>query len=91
MDLVGKYIQLTPQNYKTIIVFLYSKGYHWGDGKIDMNSSIDEMKLHMESYSNLYLTIRKDAFYVYPYELDPLEYTNINKYLREEKLKRILK
>ena len=93
MNLRGKYIEINENNVEYIINLLYSKGYKWS---ITGNNDLEIVLLNYKHYINKdkksYMRFAYNSFFVF--DINPpnnQEYYNINKYLREEKLKRILK
>ena len=98
MKLLNKYIKINNKNYKNVIDLLYSEGYK-KDGDYSFKIVIDSINIRFKINDNiLYLAFYRDNVFYFSLDIptnvyDPngYEYYDINKMLRETKLKRILK
>ena len=93
MNLGGKYIKINTNNVKNIICFLYSEGYKWSAYKHDLDYTL-EWYYHgnyFNSDGTSYVLFHDENIFVFNDNSASYEYFNIHKYLRDEKLKRILK
>jgi len=92
MNLTGKYIEIDKNNAKYIITLLYSKNFSWtlsGNLVDTLNSYHSFININnKKSYINF---ISSNTFIFLLYKPLGCNYFDINKLLREYKLKRILK
>ena len=89
MNLEGKYIEINENNVKQIITFLYSKGYTWDRGE-RLKSTLTTYNICFNDHK--YIKFISDKEFLFSdYPSNYYNCININKYFREEKLKRILK
>ena len=88
MNLHRKYIKINDKNVEKVINYVYSKGYSWIDSYYNIDDAINFYNLH--KYNFIVLSNNVFGFMNDVSELKLKEH-NIQKYLREEKLKRILK
>ena len=92
MNLEGKYTIINKNNVKTILTFLYRKGYYWCDYSINLYEAICDISEEIDKNEKLYIVIDDSKYFLYYYD-KPTENTYINliNFLREDKLKLILK
>ena len=86
-----KYIVINKNNFKQIIIFLYKNGYTWGYSSWAMDYTIKEFDKLTKERDPIYLKFEGNMFFFNLTEPFHSECFNINKLLREDKLKRIFK
>jgi len=93
MNLEGKYTIIDLNNINTVIAFLYREGYNWANNDINLNDTIRELKEIIEKSNEIiYIKLRSNKKFWFTIDIpQKLTYFDINKLLREYKLKRILK
>jgi len=92
MNLDGKYIKLDSNNVESVIKFIYKNGYNWiyeDKTKIDVVLKTAIHNINVRNYT--YIMFNCNSFYFQWMVEKNFEFFDINKYLREYKLKRILK
>jgi len=91
MNLNGKYIEINKNNAEYIIKFLYSNGHEWTIGT-NLIDTLNNYKEFIDVNKVSYIRIDYNQFIFLNYKPDDrYTYFNINKLIREKKLKRILK
>jgi len=96
MNLNGKYIKVDNNNIRYIIKFLYNNGYQWNDYEYKFNQIIDKINISMSSgWPYKWIHIYEKSIFCLN-RFDPSNPTDdeifdIMPYIREQKLKRILK
>ena len=92
MNLDGKYIKLDSNNVESVIKLLYDNGHCWLYGVVtDLESTIKMAIRNIKERNYTYLIFVGETFFFQSIIEDNIEFFDINKYLREYKLKRILK
>ena len=91
----GKYIETNENNVEYIINLLYDEGYVWSNNPSHRSYTLSKCKAYINSNRLIYIIFKSDCFYFFEHRnmdnLNVYTYININVYLREQKLKRILK
>ena len=98
MNLIGKYIEINIINFKSVLNYLHNENYIWGDNYVYYSKeSIDEITKYVKNntkHNKKTLIKFKETSFLFSSnvrDIEDFEYLNINIFLREEKLKRILK
>jgi len=88
MNLEGKYIIIDKKNYKQVIPFLYREGFSNFD-----KFYVESVTKYLNNNNILYVRMSGNNIYSYfnKVSIENYDFVDINKYLREEKLKHILK
>jgi len=91
MNLEKTYIKINKSTVEYTLKFIYKEGYGWTAENYTINYAMSFFELHNYNYVVLF----KNKFFTFGNEINfdikSYKQFNINKYLREEKLKRILK
>jgi len=91
MNLFRKHTILNKKNYKRIITFLYSKCYS-KTRKVSISECLSNLSSFFDSDNTyVYVNFYIDRFLIEYQSEDGSTYINLDKIIREEKLKRILK
>ena len=95
MILDGKYIKINVENAKTILHFLYNKGYAWY--RVDEIKNINELLQMISKYFgdekivSIYVESINARIFFRAFDVEKKKEITITQLLREDKLKRILK
>jgi len=93
MNLNGYYIEINRNNVESIIKILYGKGYFWSVLKHDLNETLFRYSSHINLYKKSHIIFYDTNVFYFETIIveEKYKFFDINKLIREYKLKRILK